>query len=111
MLPAGVRIVVHVVREHRLQLSGVLVGDGHQHFAKRHSASQLAYPDLLRLGSLHADGLGTLQAAAGALNQQRAQVGIATTADGAKPRVPAAGALRRYQAEPRGQLPTVAKTG
>jgi hypothetical protein len=42
-----------------------------------------------------------------ALDQQRAQVRIAATADRAQPRMPATGVLSRYDAEPGGQLPAV----
>jgi hypothetical protein len=54
-------------------------------------------------------GLGPLQAAARALDQQGAQVGVATTADRAQARMTAAGVLGRHQSQPGRQLPTLLK--
>jgi len=64
------------MREHRPQLPRVFVGDRHQQLAEGHPARELRDPDLLGRGFFHADCFGALQAAAGPLDQQRAQVRI-----------------------------------
>jgi len=102
-----VGVVGLVVRQHRPQLPRMFVGDRHQHFAEAHPAGQLADPDLFGRGLFHADRLGSLQAAAGALDQQRAQVRIATTADFTQSCASTAGVLGGHQAEPGGHLSPV----
>jgi hypothetical protein len=42
MPEAGIRVVVHVVSQHGPDLSGVLVGDGDEYFAKWHAVIQLS---------------------------------------------------------------------
>ena len=81
MVEAGAWVVVDVVRQHRPDLPGVLVGNRHDDLAEGHASVERAYPQLFRRGLFRGDRLGTLQAAAGALDQQGAQVGIAATAD------------------------------
>ena len=61
VLQPRVGIVGFLVRQHRPQLPGMLVGDRHQHLAKRQPAGQLADPDLLACGLFCADHLGALQ--------------------------------------------------
>lgn len=52
----------------------MFVGDGHEHLAEGPARIERAYPALLRRGLL---GSRPLQAAAGPLDQQGAQVGVA----------------------------------
>ena len=76
VVQSRVRVVVHVVCPHRPDLSGVFVGNGHDHLAERHASVEAAYPQLFRRGLLDSHRLGALQAAACALDQQRAQVDV-----------------------------------
>lgn len=62
------RVLVHLVRRHRPELPGMLVGNGDDDLAERHSAIQRAYPSLLGCGLFRRDGLGPLQTTAGALD-------------------------------------------
>ena len=99
--------VVDVVGEHRPDLPGVFVRNDHQRLAERQPRIERADPALLGRGLIEGAGLGALQAAAGALDQQGAQVGVAAAADAAQPRMPAAGVLGGYQAQLRRHLPAI----
>ena len=101
------RIVIDVAGEHCPQLPRVLVGNRDQHFTEGHPGGQLADPELFGSSLFRADRFGPLQAAACALDQERAQVHIAATTDRAEPGVAATGMLCGYETEPGGQLPAV----
>jgi hypothetical protein len=105
MVETGAGVVVDLMRQHRPNLPRMLVGDGDDHLAEQHAPVECAYPKLFGRGLFGSHSLGALQAAARALNQQRAQVGITATADLAQSCMPATGMLRRYQAKPCGHLP------
>lgn len=82
---------IDVVGQHGPHLPGMLVGDGHDYFAKRQTASQRSDPDLFRRGLFSTDSLGPFEAASRALDQQGAQIVITAAADGAEGALPGLG--------------------
>ena len=107
MFEPGFGVVMLAARQHGPQLSRMLVGNGHQHLAKRKPSLEVLDPALFCRGLFPRHRLGTLQSAAGTLDQQGAQVAITTTADATQPRVAATGMLHRHQAQPRCELPAI----
>lgn len=109
VLEPGIGVVILVTGQHRPRLTGMLVGDGHQDLAERKAPGEITNPALLGRRIRDRRGLGTLQTAARTLDQQHAQVSIATVADFSQARLAATGVLTRGQPEPRRQLPAVAE--
>src|SRR5690606_4617030 len=105
----GLGVVILAARQHRPQLSCVLVGDGHEDLAEWQSTLERLDPELLGRGPLTRYRVGALQAASGALDQQRPEIAVTATADAAESRSATAGMLHRHQHEPRGELSPVAE--
>lgn len=97
-----VRIVLPVMRQERPDRARVLVGQRHRRHVLVASRQQLGKP---RIGIRFA--FGCSQRRPRAVDEQRAQVGIAALADAQKRRLAAGGVLPGHDAQPGRQLPAV----
>src|SRR5690606_20952524 len=85
----------------------MFVGDRHQYLAEGQALRQVADPDLLGRGFLWCYRLRPLQTASSTLDQQSAQVAVATAADLTQALLAAAGVLARGAPQPPAHLPAV----
>lgn len=104
-----IRIVTLTPGEHCPQHAGVLVGNRNQRLVIPLAIMKLPDPSLQAARMCGVGMQRRLQRTSGSLNQQRAQIDIASQADVSKPRPATGAALARRQAKPGAELSPLRK--